>query len=119
MLNLLQIRCRNWAMTGGDQIRVFDTDCGKIGIVIGYDVEFPNNMDIQYAQAALFTPSDFAFPTTGIKAEAVPNSEMTVIADVNIDLLVELHTHGSVHTMRDRRHDLYRLEIINKNKKAD
>jgi hypothetical protein len=29
-----------------------------------------NNMDIQYAQAAVYTPSDFAFPSNGIKAEA-------------------------------------------------
>ena len=68
-----------------------------------------NNMDIQYAQSALFTPSDFAFPTTGIKAEATPNSEMTLIVDVNLNLLKELHSHGSVHTLRDRRLDLYKL----------
>ncbi|MFA7555190.1 MAG: bifunctional GNAT family N-acetyltransferase/carbon-nitrogen hydrolase family protein [Spongiibacteraceae bacterium] len=161
---------RNWAMNGGDNIRVFDTDCGRIGIIICYDVEFPelsrlladqgmnilfvpfltdtqngytrvrhcamaraienecyvaiagavgnlpkvNNMDIQYAQSALFTPSDFAFPTTGIKAEATPNSEMTLIVDVNLDLLKRLHTQGSVHTLQDRRHDLYRLEQLPK-----
>jgi predicted amidohydrolase len=28
-------------ITGGDTIQTFDTDCGKIGIVICYDVEFP------------------------------------------------------------------------------
>ncbi|MCE2595648.1 bifunctional GNAT family N-acetyltransferase/carbon-nitrogen hydrolase family protein [Motilimonas cestriensis] len=161
---------RNWIMTGGQNIRVFDTDCGKIGIMICYDVEFPeysrlladqgmnilfvpfltdtqngytrvrhcamaraienecyvaiagavgnlakvNNMDIQYAQSALFTPSDFAFPNTGIKAEATPNSEMSVIVDVNLDLLKALHSHGSVTTMKDRRHDLYTLTLNNK-----
>jgi predicted amidohydrolase/GNAT superfamily N-acetyltransferase len=160
---------RNWAMHGGDRVRVFDTDCGKIGIMICYDVEFPeyarlladqgmnilfvpfltdtqggytrvrhcamaraienecyvaiagavgnlarvNNMDIQYAQSALFTPSDFAFPTTGIKAEATPNSEMLLIVDVNIDSLKELHSHGSVNTLKDRRHDVYRLSLVN------
>ncbi|ABM03234.1 Nitrilase/cyanide hydratase and apolipoprotein N-acyltransferase [Psychromonas ingrahamii 37] len=161
---------RNWIMTGGDKIEVFDTDCGKVGIMICYDVEFPeyvrlladqgmnilfvpfltdtqngytrvrhcamaraienecyvaiagavgnlarvNNMDIQYAQSALFTPSDFAFPTTGIKAEATPNSEMSLIVDVNLDLLKALHNHGSVHAMKDRRHDLYSLKRIDK-----
>ncbi len=160
----------NWIMTGGDQIKVFDTDCGKIGIMICYDVEFPeyarlladqgmnilfvpfltdtqngytrvrhcamaraienecyvaiagavgnlahvNHMDIQYAQSALFTPSDFAFPTTGIKAEATPNSEMSLIMDVNLDLLKALHNHGSVLTMKDRRHDLYSLKLTDK-----
>jgi hypothetical protein len=45
-----------------------------------------NNMDIQYAQSAVFTPSDFAFPSNGIKAEATPNTEMTLIVDVDLDL---------------------------------
>jgi hypothetical protein len=34
---------------------------------------------------------------------------MTVIVDVNLDLLKQLHSHGAVHTMRDRRHDLYSI----------
>lgn len=157
---------REWHVKGGNSIKVLDTDCGKIGVVICYDVEFPeyirlladqgmgilfvpfltdtqngytrvrhcsmaraienecyvaiagavgnlarvNHMDIQYAQSALFTPSDFSFPTSGIKTEATPNSEMTLIADVNLDLLKELHEHGSVHTMKDRRKDLYELK---------
>jgi predicted amidohydrolase/GNAT superfamily N-acetyltransferase len=154
-----------WGISGGDTIRVFDTDAGRIGILICYDVEFPelarfyadqglqilfvpfltdtqngynrvrrcaqaraienecyvviagavgnlpkvNNMDIQYAQSAIFTPSDFAFPTNSIKAEATPNTEMTLIADVDLDLLKELHEHGSVRTLKDRRLDLYTL----------
>ncbi|MCB0609496.1 MAG: carbon-nitrogen hydrolase, partial [Lewinella sp.] len=70
-----------------------------------------NNMDIQFAQAAIFTPSDFAFPTNGIKAEATPNTEMTVIADVDMELLRELHEVGSVRNLKDRRTDLYRLTL--------
>ena len=155
-----------WGMQGGSAIQTFDTDCGKIGIIVCYDVEFPelprllaeegmeilfvpfltdtqngytrvrncaaaraienecyvaiagcvgnlpkvNNMDIQFAQAAVFTPSDFAFPTNGVKAEATPNTEMTLIVDVNLDLLKELHEHGSVRIMKDRRLDLYDLQ---------
>lgn len=154
-----------WGMKGGDYLKTFDTDAGKIGILICYDVEFPelprllreqgmqilfvpfltdtqngymrvrscamaraveneiyvamagsvgnlprvNNMDIQYAQSAVFTPSDFAFPNNQIKAEATPNTEMTLIADVDLDLLKELHVHGSVRTVQDRRLDLYSL----------
>jgi len=30
-----------WGMTGGDTLEVFDTDAGKIGILVCYDVEFP------------------------------------------------------------------------------
>jgi predicted amidohydrolase/ribosomal protein S18 acetylase RimI-like enzyme len=159
-----------WGMAGGDSIKTFDTDCGKIGIVICYDVEFPelprllaeqgmqilfvpfltdtqngytrvrncaqaraienecyvaiagsvgnlpkvHNMDIQYAQSAVFTPSDFAFPSNGIKAEATPNTETTLIADVDVDLLRELHSFGAVRTLTDRRLDIY--QIINKSK---
>ncbi|MEE4196210.1 MAG: bifunctional GNAT family N-acetyltransferase/carbon-nitrogen hydrolase family protein [Bacteroidales bacterium] len=30
-----------WGVNGGDKIEVFETDCGKIGVLICYDVEFP------------------------------------------------------------------------------
>ena len=30
-----------WGMAGGNQIKTFETDAGKIGILICYDVEFP------------------------------------------------------------------------------
>jgi len=66
-------------------------------------------MDIQYAQSAVFTPSDFSFPSNGIKAEATPNAEMTLIADVDVDLLKELHSFGAVRNLQDRRHDIYKI----------
>lgn len=159
-----------WGMTGGDRIKVFDTDSGRIGVQVCYDVEFPelsrlyaeegmqilfvpfltdtqngytrvrhcaqaraienecyvamagcvgnlpkvNNMDIQYAQSAVFTPSDFAFPNNGVKAETTPNTEMTLIADVDLDLLKELNQHGSVTNLLDRRKDLYALKAKRK-----
>ncbi|MCR4033115.1 MULTISPECIES: bifunctional GNAT family N-acetyltransferase/carbon-nitrogen hydrolase family protein [Flavobacterium] len=159
----------HWGMKGGSEFKTFDTDCGKIGILICYDVEFPelsrlladegmnilfvpfltdtqngytrvkhcsqaraienecyvaiagcvgnlpkvNNMDIQYAQSSVFTPSDFAFPSNGIKAEATPNTEMTLIVDVDLNLLKELHEHGSVKTLKDRRSDLYEIKKLN------
>ena len=65
-----------------------------------------------FQHMAVFTPSDFAFPSKGIKAEATPNTEMTLIVDVDIDLLKELHVHGSVNTMKDRRTDLYQLKKL-------
>jgi len=69
-------------------------------------------MDIQYAQSAVFTPSDFAFPTNGVKAEATPNTEMTLIVDVDLELLKDLNHKGSVTNLRDRRKDLYRIEAL-------
>ncbi len=159
-----------WGMVGGSKLETFDTDCGRIGIVICYDVEFPelsrlladqqmdilfvpfltdtqngyirvrhcaqaraienecyvaiagcvgnlprvNNMDIQYAQSAIFTPSDFPFPTNGVKAETTPNTEMTIIADVDLDKLKELHSYGSVRILKDRRKDLYEIKFNGK-----
>jgi predicted amidohydrolase len=47
-----------------------------------------NNMDIQYAQAAVYTPL-ILHSSNGIKAEATPNTEMTLIVDVDINLLKE------------------------------
>ncbi|WP_257667632.1 carbon-nitrogen hydrolase family protein [Parapedobacter tibetensis] len=157
-----------YGMSGGNEVKVFDTDCGKVGLLICYDVEFPelsriladqgmqilfvpfltdtqngymrvrhcsraraienecyvaiagavgnlpkvNNMDIQYAQSAVFTPSDFAFPNDAVKAEATPNTEMVLIADVDLYLLRELHEYGTVKTMKDRRKDLYDLRVL-------
>jgi len=155
-----------WGMQGGNILKSFDTDCGKIGVLICYDSEFPelsrlladdgmdilfvpfltdtqngysrvrncaqaraienecyvaiagsvgnlpnvHNMDIQFAQSMVFTPCDFSFPTNGIKAEATPNTEMILIADVDIDLLRELHEFGAVRNLRDRRKDLFDLK---------
>ncbi|KMQ71523.1 carbon-nitrogen hydrolase family protein [Chryseobacterium koreense] len=152
-----------YGMKGGNEIKVINTDCGKVGLMICYDVEFPelpriladqgmkilfvpfltdtqnaytrvrhcaaaraienecyvaiagcvgnlpgvNNMDIQYGQAAVFTPSDFAFPSNAIKGEATPNTETTLIVDVDLNLLKELHHYGAVRTLSDRRTDLY------------
>lgn len=157
---------RDWGIEGGSQLRVFDTDAGRVAILICYDVEFPelarraaeqgaeilfvpfwtdtkngylrvrhcaqaraienecyvaiagsvgnlprvDNVDIQYAQSAVFTPSDFYFPHDGILSEAVANTEMLLFADVDLEKLKLLHQEGSVTNLRDRRTDLYRLE---------
>ena len=154
---------KTWGLSGGDVIQVFETDCGPVGVLICYDVEFPElsrilaeqgmnilfvpfltdtqngysrvrycararaienecyvaiagsvgnlpkveNMDIQFAQSVVFTPSDFSFPANGIKAEATANTEMILVADVDLDLLKELHTFGAVRNLKDRRTDLY------------
>jgi predicted amidohydrolase len=73
-------------------------------------------MDIQYAQSAIFTPSDFPFPTNAVKAEATPNTEMTIIADLDLDLLMELHEYGSVRNLKDIRNDLYQLKFLGNNR---
>ncbi len=37
----------HWGFTGGNQLKVFDTDVGKIGILICFDVEFPELARLQ------------------------------------------------------------------------
>jgi len=41
---------------------------------------------------------------------------MTLIVDVDLKLLKELHHYGSVKTMRDRRTDLYEIKRLNKSR---
>jgi hypothetical protein len=55
-------------------------------------------MDIQYAQSAVFTPSILLFLVTESKSHS--NTEMTLIVDVDLDLLKELHEHGSVRILK-------------------
>jgi predicted amidohydrolase/GNAT superfamily N-acetyltransferase len=154
-----------WGMQRGNKLQTFETDSGKIGVLICYDSEFPelsrlladegmdilfvpfltdtqngysrvrlcaqaravenecyvaiagsvgnlpnvNNMDIQYAQSAVFTPCDFSFPSNGIKAEATTNTEMILVADVDLSLLRELHSFGAVKNLKDRRKDFYNV----------
>jgi predicted amidohydrolase/GNAT superfamily N-acetyltransferase len=156
---------RAWIMQGGDRLSTFDTDFGKIGVLICYDVEFPelarlqaeNDMqilfvpfwtdtknaylrvrccaharaienecyvviagsvgnlpkvdgaDIQYAQSAVFSPSDFSFPHDAIMAETTPNTEMTLIVDLDLEKLNALKNQGSVRNSEDRRRDLYKI----------
>jgi len=49
---------RHWGFTGGSDLKVFDTDVGKIGILICYDVEFPELARIQAERGMkmLFVP---------------------------------------------------------------
>lgn len=152
-----------WKIEGGDEVKVIDTDCGPIGVLICYDSEFPEltrylvnqginflfvpfltdnrqgycrvryccqaraienqiyvamtgnvgnlprvkNLDVQYAQSAIFTPCDFSFPKDGVAAEATPNVEMVTIADLRVDTLLEARANGAVRNLKDRRHDLY------------
>ena len=35
------MKSRNWGLSGGRLLQTFDTDCAKIGVLICYDVEFP------------------------------------------------------------------------------
>ena len=93
------------------QARAIENECyvaiaGSVG-----NLPKVNNMDIQYSQSAVFTPSDFSFPNNGVKSEATTNTEMVLISDVDLYLLKELHQYGTVKNLKDRRNDLYEVRL--------
>jgi len=49
---------RDWGFSGGHDLKVFDTDVGKIGIQICYDVEFPElaRLQVERGMKLLFVP---------------------------------------------------------------
>ncbi len=154
-----------WGISGGQKLGVIDTPKAKIGVLICYDVEFPEavryladagaeilfvpfctdnrhgylrvrycaqaraienqiyvalagnvgnlpdvtNMDVQYGQAAVFTPSDFAFARDGIAAEADSNEETVLICDLDLDSLHDSRSSGTVTPRLDRRPDLFQF----------
>ncbi len=40
-LHITPAEARWWGVSPGDKLQVFDTDCGKIAILVCYDIEFP------------------------------------------------------------------------------
>ncbi len=159
---------RDWVIEGGDYLQVFDTDAGRIGILICYDVEFPElsrilaaqdmdilfvpywtdtkngylrvrscaqaraienecyvvicgscgnlpqveNLDVQYSQAAVFSPSDFSYPHDAVMAETTANTEMIMFSDLDLDKLKLTRSEGSVNNLKDRRTDLYEVSWL-------
>ena len=67
------------------------------------------NFLINYGQAAVLTPSDFAFPLNGIISESEANTETIVIADLDLSKLSLQRETGSVRPLRDLRSDLFEL----------
>jgi predicted amidohydrolase/GNAT superfamily N-acetyltransferase len=154
-----------WGMSGGYSLRPIDAPKARIGVLICYDVEFPEaaryladsgaeilfvpfctdtrqsylrvrycaqaravenqlyvalagnvgnlpdvgHLDINYGQAAVLTPSDFAFARDGIAAEADSNEETVLICDVDLNALHAVRSSGAVTPRLDRRADLFRL----------
>ncbi|NML21809.1 GNAT family N-acetyltransferase [Pseudoflavitalea sp. G-6-1-2] len=68
-----------------------------------------DNLDIQYAQSAILTPSDVEFHRDAIAAEAEAGDETLIYQDLDMQLLKRNRVAGSVRTWLDRRNDLYRI----------
>jgi len=165
-LHITPAERRYWGITPGEAIKVFDTPMGRIGILVCYDIEFPELTRIlvkhgieilicpfstdgrkaynrvrfcaharavenyiyvviagnvgnlhnvksyllNYGQSAILTPSDFAFPGMAVEAEADPNNETCVVADLDINNLLIQREIGSVRPLYDMRNDLYEVK---------
>jgi predicted amidohydrolase/GNAT superfamily N-acetyltransferase len=156
-IHMTRFEREEWDIFGKRELNTFETDFGRIGVAICYDVEFPdipreharngaqllivpsctderqgflrvrycaharaieNHMyvvqsstvgslpmvpavSLNYGQASILSPSDFAFSRDGIAAEGIPNQESIVIADVNLGALAESHSLGTVLPLID------------------
>lgn len=58
-------------------------------------------VSLNYGQAAIMTPSDFAFSRDGILAEGDPNLEMMVIGELNLRTIAESRASGTVLPLLD------------------
>ncbi|MFN4225619.1 MAG: carbon-nitrogen hydrolase family protein [Hyphomonas sp.] len=78
-------------------------------VLSGVCGNLPNvgNMDVHYAQGAILTPCDLPFAWNGIRAEAEPNIEGMIVADLSLTDLAEARVRGTVQNLNDRRTDLY------------
>jgi predicted amidohydrolase len=65
------------------------------------------NMDVHYAESAVLTPCDLPFAWNGVQAEAAPNVETMIVADVSLAALDAARENGTVQNRNDRRTDLY------------
>lgn len=77
-----------WGMAGGEQIKTFETDAGKIGILICYDVEFPElsrllakqGMDILFVPFLTDTQNGYSRVRNCAIARAIENECYVAIA---------------------------------------
>ena len=58
-------------------------------------------VSLNYGQAAILTPSDFAFSRDGILAEGIPNQETMVIGELNLRTIVDSRSSGTVLPLLD------------------
>jgi len=156
-IHMTRFEREEWDMFGRRELNTFETDFGRVGVAVCYDVEFPeiareharngaqllvvpsctddrqgflrvrycaharaieNQMyvtqsstvgslpmvpavSLNYGQASILTPSDFAFSRDGVAAEGIPNQESMIIADLDLGALANSHSLGSVLPLID------------------
>jgi predicted amidohydrolase len=58
-------------------------------------------VSLNFGQASILTPCDFAFARQGILAEGVANQESMVIGEIDMDRIVEMRESGTVLPLTD------------------
>jgi predicted amidohydrolase len=58
-------------------------------------------VSLNYGQASILTPSDFSFSRDGILAEGIPNQETMVIGELNLKLIEDARSKGTVLPLLD------------------
>jgi len=80
-------------------------------VISGNAGNLPNRQYLlNYSQSAILTPSDFAFPTHAVAAEADPNVETVVVGELALSNLAKQREIGSVKPLFDRRTDIFDLK---------
>lgn len=77
-----------WGMQGGNKLKVFNTDCGKIGVLVCYDVEFPElgriladqGMQILFVPFLTDTQNGYSRVRNCAQARAIENECYVAIA---------------------------------------
>ena len=108
------LRVRYCAQARCVENHVFVAMAGTVG-----NLPSVENMDIQYAQSGIYTPSDIPFSRDAIASESTPNIETVIIDDVDVELLKRHRQSGSVLNWMDRRTDLYDVRVRKKNRTSD
>lgn len=100
------LRVRYCAQARCIENHVFVALAGNVGNLPDVD-----NMDVQYAQSGIFTPSDIPFSRDAVAAECTPNIETVIVEDVDLELLSRHRQTGNVLNWKDRRTDLYEVRL--------
>lgn len=103
-----------WSMQGGNRLRVIDTDIGKIGILICYDVEFPElarvlaDQDMQILCVPFWTDSLAGYHRVRYcaQARAIEDECYVALAGAgglvpSIDVIDRQHAQSAIFTPSD------------------
>lgn len=69
-------------------------------------------VSLNYGQAAIYTPSDYAFSRDGLLAEGTPNQESMVIGDIRLGLIDESRKNGTVLPLHDSQTTEELLKVV-------